>query len=257
MKHISSAHNDALKTLERLLGKPAERRRSGLLALEGLHLVDAYLRAGHTLDALYLREDALAHPEVVVLLGRIGTACDCATVSAPLLGKVSELSSPPEVVAVARIPQAMAVADPSCILLDDVQDPGNLGTLLRTAAAADVRSVYLSRGCADVWAGKTLRAGMGAQFALAIHERADLPAVLSAFDGRRLVTHLSGSVPLWQLDLRGPCAFVFGNEGAGVSGAVLAEAGDRVRIPMPGEAESLNVAAAAAICLFERVRQRG
>lgn len=257
MKHISSAHNDALKTLERLLGKPAERRRSGQLVLEGLHLVDAYLRAGHTLDSLYLREDALAHPEVVALLGRVGAACDCATVSTQLLGKVSELTTPPEVVAVARIPQPMAVTDPSCILLDDVQDPGNLGTLLRTAAAANVRSVFLSRGCADVWAGKTLRAGMGAQFALAIHERADLPAVLSAFDGRRLVTHLSGSVPLWQLDLRGPCAFVFGNEGAGVSDAVLAEAGDRVRIPMPGEAESLNVAAAAAVCLFERVRQRG
>ena len=80
--------------------------------------------------------------------------------------------------------------------------------------------------------------------------------MLQAFSGRKVVTHLEGSVPLWSLDLTGDVAFVFGNEGAGVSAAVLDCAPDRVIIPMPGVAESLNVAAAAAICLFERVRQR-
>ncbi|MBP8814279.1 MAG: RNA methyltransferase [Laribacter sp.] len=255
MKYLTSAQNDTLKSLVRLASRPAERRKSGLLVLEGLHLVDAWLARQPRLEQLFVREDALAHPEVTALLARLSADTPVAVVPAALLGKASELASPAEVIALAPIPVPAPYHGGSVLLLDDVQDPGNLGTLLRTAAAADVRRVYLSAGCADVWSGKALRAGMGAQFALDLHERAALPAVLQAFAGRKVVTHLEGSVPLWSLDLTGDVAFVFGNEGAGVSAAVLDCALDRVIIPMPGVAESLNVAAAAAICLFERVRQ--
>ena len=102
---------------------------------------------------------------------------------------------------------------------------------------------------------QVLRAGMGAHFALNIHEQVDLCAELAGYEGRKLVTHLEGSTSLYTQDLRGPVAFVFGNEGAGVSAEALALADARVRIPMPGHAESLNVAMAATVCLFERVRQ--
>jgi TrmH family RNA methyltransferase len=129
--------------------------------------------------------------------------------------------------------------------------------MLRSAAAAGADTVYLSKGCADAWSPKALRGGMGAQFQLALIEHADLMAVGQAFAGKLIATSLAASDSLYDLDLTGPTAFVFGNEGAGLSEELLALASHRTRIPMPGQVESLNAAAAAAICLFERVRQLG
>jgi TrmH family RNA methyltransferase len=141
------------------------------------------------------------------------------------------------------------------LLLEDIQDPGNLGSMLRTAAAAGADTVYLSKGCTDAWSPKALRGGMGAQFQLALHEHADLITAARDFPGKVIATSLAAGDSLYALDLRGPSAFVFGNEGAGLSAELLAAASHRIRIPMPGQMESLNAAAAAAICLFERVRQ--
>ncbi|MBU3736497.1 MAG: RNA methyltransferase, partial [Methylobacterium sp.] len=101
---------------------------------------------------------------------------------------------------------------------------------------------------------KALRAGMGAHFRLAIVERADLPAVARSFHGQVLATCMDGE-PLYQCDMRGPLALMVGNEGAGLSDVLMAAATRRVTIPMPGGMESLNAAIAAAVCLFERVRQ--
>ena len=143
-----------------------------------------------------------------------------------------------------------------CVLLEAIQDPGNLGAMLRTAAAAGVDAVYLSKGCAEVWSPKALRAGMGAQFALALHEHADLTLIARELKSL-IATSLDAQQSLYDLDLSGPVAFVFGNEGAGLSPALLDTATHQVKIPMPGKVESLNVAAAAAVCLFECVRQRG
>ena len=117
-------------------------------------------------------------------------------------------------------------------------------------------AVYLSEGCADAWSPKALRGGQGAHFVLPIIERADLLQVIADFNGQTLATSLHGE-SLYALDLTQPVAFVIGNEGAGLSDALLAAAGQRVHIPMPGNVESLNAAAAAAVCLFERVRQVG
>lgn len=256
MKFIASPQNDTVKTLARLVDKPAERRRAGVVVLEGLHLLDACLDRHDDVRQVLVRDDALDHPEVAALLRRLPASCERLALAPAALKKLSSLASPPEIIAVAGLPPSRRPADPSCLLLEDVQDPGNLGTILRTAAAAGVFTVYLSAGCADVWSAKVLRAGMGAHFVLDIVENADLADVLGRFAGKRLVTHLAATQSLYQLELSGPCAFVFGNEGAGVSETLAALAQDKVLIPMPGEAESLNVAVAAAVCLFERVRQR-
>lgn len=257
MKEISSPHNDAVKRLARYMEHTRDRRRDGLLVLEGLHLLQAALAAGWGVEGVFFNRQALEHPEVQALLASLPEGCQPAVLSEGALGRISALSSAPELVALCRRPPARAAqAGRDWLLLEDIQDPGNLGTILRSAAAAGVRDVLLSRGCAEVYSPKVLRAGMGAHFALNLQENADLVAALQAYRGRKLVTHLEGSSSLYGVDLTGPVAFVMGNEGAGVSAGLLAEADCRVRIPMPGTAESLNVAMAATLCLFEQVRQR-
>ncbi|MGL6070230.1 TrmH family RNA methyltransferase [Craterilacuibacter sp.] len=255
-KFISSANNEDLKYLARLVQNARERRKSQLMVLEGIHLIEAALDAGHLPAVVFINEDAKADAEVTTLLARLPAKSECIYVARGVFAKVSALASAPEVLAICPRPQARpAGATASCVLLEDIQDPGNLGTILRSAAAADVREVFLSKGCVDVYSPKVLRSGMGAHFALSIHESADLAGELSTFPGRKLVTHLAGSTSLYGQDLSGAIALVMGNEGAGVSDALLALSDVRVRIPMPGHAESLNVAMAATICLFERVRQ--
>ena len=142
------------------------------------------------------------------------------------------------------------------MLLEDIQDPGNLGSMLRSAAAAGCDSVFLSQDCADAWSPKVLRAAMGGHFALRIYEQQDLPGVAKAFSGTLLATSLHATHSLYDCDLRGNVAFLIGNEGAGLSADLLGLATQKITIPMPGQVESLNAAAATAICLFEAVRQR-
>jgi TrmH family RNA methyltransferase len=131
---------------------------------------------------------------------------------------------------------------------------------LRSAAAAGFRQAVLSADCAQPWAPRTLRAGQGAHFLLEIHEAQHLPDFLGAYRGSTLVTALDGACDLYDealtATLRGPLAWVFGAEGRGVRAEVQAAAQQQVRIPMSGATESLNVAAAAAVCLFETLRRR-
>ena len=253
---ITSAKNPAIKALNRLLQQARERRKTGLIALEGIHLTQACLDAGGELHALYVRVDARQRPEVVAL-PQPRPDIEVFPVTAQVLAGLSELSSAPELLALARRPQPSAAApQTSRLLLEDIQDPGNLGTILRSAAAAGINQIFLSPGCADPWSVKTLRSAMGAHFTLAIHEQVDLVVELSTFAGQKVVTALREDArSLYDCDLTGPVALVFGNEGAGVSPQLLALADTPVIIPMPGQAESLNVAMAATVCLFERVRQ--
>jgi TrmH family RNA methyltransferase len=143
------------------------------------------------------------------------------------------------------------------VLLENIQDPGNLGSILRSAVAAGIAQVFLSRGSVFAWSPKVIRAGMGAHFFLSIFEDVDLAEAARAFSGCIVAMEPRATSSLYELHLKGPVAWVFGNEGAGLSESVGRLATHRVRIPMPGPAESLNVAAAAAICLFEQIRQQG
>ncbi|WP_252346216.1 RNA methyltransferase [Paludibacterium sp. B53371] len=255
IKVISSAQNDTLKQLVRLIEHARERRKQGLLVAEGIHLVQTALAAGVVCTQLFVNRQALGKAEVLALLQRLPAGVAVFELDEGLFARVTALTSAPELLAICQRPVPPVITGRSCLLLEDIQDPGNMGTILRSAAAAGVTEVFLSAGCVDVYAPKVLRAGMGAHFYLALHEQADLLSVLQQFDGVRLVTSLAGDRSLYQQDLSGNVAFVFGNEGAGVSADLHDAADARVRIPMPGYAESLNVAMAATLCLFERVRQ--
>lgn len=145
----------------------------------------------------------------------------------------------------------------SALLLEDVQDPGNIGTILRTAAAAGITHIYTSPGCAAAWAPKTLRAGMGAHFALTIYENCDLAALIDQSEIPVLATSLGASASIYDKDLSVETAWLLGNEGKGVSDTLLSLKVEKVIIPQNPKVESLNVAAATAVCLFEQARQRG
>ncbi len=141
-----------------------------------------------------------------------------------------------------------------CLLLEDLQDPGNVGSILRTAAAAGVAQVFMSRRCAFAWSPKVLRAGQGGHFHLEIFEDVDLVAWVHSYRGTTIATVAAGGEPLFKADFSAPVAIAIGNEGAGLSAELRAAATRRVTIPMPGNFESLNAGAAAAVCLFECVR---
>lgn len=257
VKTVSSRDNPHFKQLRKWATQGRARREAGVVLLDGLHLIEALLQSGGSIDELLVSESGAQKTEIHDWLARHPHFSGLMLPDA-LFGEIAATETPSGVMAVARLKEGSTgpVFDVDCILLDGVQDPGNVGTLLRTAAAAGVRQALLGPGCADAWAPKTLRAGQGAQFQLAIHEGCDLPGFLQTYRGTGVVTSLDATQSLYGAQLEGPLAWVFGSEGQGVSGPVQAAAKLVLRIPMPGETESLNVAAAAAICLFEVVRRR-
>lgn len=258
-KPIRSRDNPLVKRLKALAGSAGQRRALGQTLLDGPHLVAAALDAGCPLVELIVADSALMRPEIGHLLARAG-AVPAYCLPDTLFAQVSPVDSPAGILAVMALPDDSPCSRPlvgSAVVLDRVQDAGNLGTILRTAAAAGVQRVLLTPGCAQAWSPKVLRAGMGAHFGLSLVEQADAAAVLAGYTGHILATALGAGVSeLFDVDLRGPTVWLFGSEGQGLSGELAGLASRRVEIPMAAGVESLNVAAAAAVCLFEQVRQR-
>lgn len=255
MKTISSRDNPLYKELLGLANDRRARRQSGCALLDGPHLLQAGLEAGVAFRRLVFSETAAAG-ELANWCQRLPQALAC-VLPDTLFNALTPVETPVGVLAVIEIPSPpeSSVQDTCSVLLENIQDPGNLGALLRVAAAAGADAVHLSQGCAEAWSPKCLRGGQGAHFQLAIHEHADLPTLAGDFGAPVYAASLGGTDSLFDLDLRGRVGFAFGNEGAGLSPQLCAVARPFI-IPMPGRVESLNVATAAAVCLFERVRQR-
>lgn len=257
MKHLTSRDNPLFKELAKLAGSARQRKKAGLTLLDGTHLLAAYLDAGGKPLHVLVNAATEQGNEIAALLKKLH-GVPRAHLDEKLFAELSELKTPGGVLALIAQPQPEISAARShfALLLEGIQDPGNLGSLLRSAAAAGCDAAFLSEGCADAWSPKVLRAGMGGHFALNIHEAVDLPAVAADFGGAVLAASLAAGAALYDCDLRGKLAFALGNEGAGLSEAMLAAASRRIIVPMPGKIESLNVAAAGAVCLFEAARQR-
>jgi TrmH family RNA methyltransferase len=257
-KLIRSRDNARFKALHRLATSTRERRKAGMTLLDGMHLIAAYRASGGVPEQLILNESGAANAEVRRL-----AEGECAQgvllLADPLFGDIAQVATPTGIVAMIRTPKQgpLPTAIENCVMLESIQDAGNLGSILRSTGAAGISSVLLSPGCAFAWSPKVLRAGMGAHFSLDIYADVDLAAAVSRLEGKLICASSHARKSLYQADLRGPLAWVFGNEGSGVSAALEAAATEQVRVPMPGKTESLNVAAAAAACLFEQVRQRG
>ena len=257
MKFIRSRDNPFYKEITRLSGSARQRKKSRLTLLDGSHLLSAYLDSGNHPRHILLNTAASNDAEITGLLRR-ATDVPVTRLDEKLFSGLSDLKTPGGVIALIDLPQpAVAISDVVfALLLEDIQDPGNLGSMLRSAAAAGCDAVFLSSGCVDAWSPKVLRAAMGGHFALPICEQQDLPGVAKSFPGILLATCLKATHSLYDCDLRGKIAFLVGNEGAGLSAGLLKIATCEISIPMPGRAESLNAAVATAVCLFEAVRQR-
>ena len=257
MLRVTSRNNPRLKEAARLVASSRDRRKAGKCILEGEHLVDAYAQRHGAPEVLVVSEPFLQRPGARALAERF----DDRTLVVPekVFDAIAVLPAGVGMLAVVSAPREPAGPDDAfCLLLEAVQDPGNVGSMLRSAAAAGVKLVCLSRDCAFAWSPKVLRAGMGAHFALAIREDVDLPAWsrdYRARGGEVVATVPDRGDDLYRATLKRPLAIVIGNEGAGLSAALVAQASVRVRIPMPGRAQSINAAAAAAVVLFECVRR--
>jgi TrmH family RNA methyltransferase len=254
MKLIQSRDNVFFKSLKRLAESGRERRKTGQTLLDGLHLVEAYEAAFGPVETLILAESAQPGGEIA----EFAAGRETVVLADSLMRDLGLVDTPSGLLAVVKMPNPTVTVnrESDAILLDSVQDPGNVGTLLRTAAAAGIKQALLSPGCAAVWSPKVLRAGQGAHFALAIHEDVDLVGFVADYRGTTAVTTLDDAISLYEARWDGSLAWVFGAEGQGVRPELLAAAQLRIRIPMPGAVESLNVAAAAAICLFEALRRK-
>ena len=257
MKKIQSRDNAFYKSLVKLAGSSRARRQSSSTILDGIHLIQAYAASGQTAQALIFRDSNLETAEVRGLVGTYA-AEHTYVLADGLFDSVAQVATPTGIMALVSTPPPLPPPNRlgDAVLLEEIQDPGNLGSILRSAAAAGITEIFLSRKSIFAWSPKVLRAGMGAHFKLAIYEDINLPDLLVRRDGLALATDVAGGMSLFETKLRGPVSWIFGNEGAGVSPVLMQAADTRVHIPMPGRSESLNVAAAAAICLFEQTRQR-
>lgn len=272
---ISSSSNPKWRHLRELLESARERRRSGQTVLEGWHLLDAWLATGRPIRQLVIPQRTLQQlagvpasdgddiDESVEHSSPVQVAANAhwLILDDRLFGELDLLPSPSPVLAVVDIPQRALPArlgeGGDIIVLDRVQDPGNVGAILRTAAAAGVQTLLTTPGTAACWAPKVLRAGMGGHFVLDIVENV-APEALQALAAHLPLagTVLQGGQSLYGTDLRSPLAWVFGNEGEGIAPALQERLGLRLTIPQAAGVESLNVAASAAVCLFEQRRQR-
>ena len=251
---ITSRSNPLLAQLRRLARDGASYRRLGTVLLEGEHLCEAWLaRAGARVQHAIVDEAGWDEPR----LRRLAGAADAiAVVPSAVLASLGTLdSSAPIAFLVPTPPGATVAAVEPSLVLDRIQDPGNVGSLLRSAAAFGFTQAIALAGTAALWSPKVVRAGMGAHFGLRLVEGAD-HATLAALAIPLFGTSSHAAQRVDDVALPWPCAWAFGHEGQGIGAAIAARCAAVLAIAQPGGGESLNVAAAAAVCLYETARQR-
>jgi TrmH family RNA methyltransferase len=256
---ITSPANQHVKRIRSLAADRQERRRAQMLVLEGVRLVADALESGAALTlVLYAPEQLHLTPAGADLLPQIRRLPFSYEATPQVIAAAADTVHPQGVVALARWPRIPPGKPGLVLVIDAVQDPGNLGTLLRSAEAVEVAQVLCSVGTVDVYAPKVVRSAMGAHFRLAIEQDMSWDDI-----GERLapVDHIyaadpNARMPYYAADWRQPSALLVGNEAHGLSDAARRLATREITIPMRGRAESLNVAAAASVILFEALRQR-
>lgn len=258
---ITSVHNPRVQAVRRLQSQAKDRREEQAFVVEGVRLAEEALSAGWSAKLVFFTEQLDERGKAVVD-GFVAQGSPAEQVTDAVMNAVSRTETPQGLLVV--LTEQILTLPPTLdflLILDSVRDPGNLGTVLRTAAAALVHGVLLTPGCVDAWSGKVLRAGMGAHFRLPIQTLAwsEITRLLKTQPAKFKIflADAAGGESYTQADFRSPLALIVGGEavGAGTEALLLADA--KVHIPMPGGSESLNAGIAASILLFEVVRQRG
>lgn len=261
---ISSKDNPQVKALKRLIHQP--KRSDALMAVEGVHACQLMLKQtswAERIERVWVGSLALENAEVQDLLSAVAVkSIKTIELASAVFRDLSSLEQGVSLIFEVQRPQNTALPSAdwvgNVVVLDGIQDPGNMGSIIRSCAAAGVTEIWLSAQCVNPYSAKVLRAGVGAHFGLTIREQVDLiPAVerLKSNGVQVCATSSHTTQTIYAHDLRVPTAWLMGNEGAGLSADLLAQADVPLTIPMM-MGESLNVAAATAVCLFEMVRQQ-
>ncbi|MBO4337746.1 MAG: RNA methyltransferase [Lachnospiraceae bacterium] len=266
---ITNIRNNRIKEVTALLTKHKARQQSGLFVVEGIRMMSETPIS--LLKEVFVSESFSGRPEMSLMMQRFYAAADVPVnvVSDQAFSRLSDTLHPQGILAVAHQPSydMEAILDGKYnkenfngrfLVLESVQDPGNVGTMLRTAEAAGMDAVLLGRGCADIFNPKTIRSTMGSLFRQPFAYFDDMRALLDALGKRNIRTYaaaLDGSVEYTEADLGKGGAVFIGNEGAGLLPETAAGCDERIRIPMEGMTESLNAAVSAAILMYEMKRQ--
>lgn len=259
LKAISSRDNPLYKEWKHLATSSQARRKAGRTLLDGVHLCEAYLQQVGMPPICIVSETALLNSEVNVILQACGeNETQSIVLPDALFHALSQVEHGVDILFVIDTPDQIEPQrlTQSAVLLDKVQDPGNFGSIVRSAAAAGIKQVYCSAGTTFAWSPKVLRAGMGAHFLIEIFENVDLEALIKRADIPVIATSSHTEKRIYDLDLTQAVAWLFGHEGQGVAEHLLALSTHQATIPHLGAIESLNVAASSAVCFFEQVRQQ-
>lgn len=254
MEHLTSKDNSTVKQYRKLSSSRKEREQSGLFVMEGARLCADAAQSSIAVQILLITEDAMRYPEAELLMQK---AERCYTVSNDLARHISDTEHPQGIFTIAKLPQQQNALPQKgkFILLDDLQDPGNLGTILRTAEALGIDAVVLSAHCPDLYSPKVIRSTMGSAFRQNCIRVPDLAEAIQSWKNSGMqcfaATLTPAAMPLQKLPQSDFCGIVIGNEGNGVSQEVIAACSGEVYIPMQGSAESLNAAVAATLCMWE------
>jgi TrmH family RNA methyltransferase len=257
---INSAHNPRLQAVRKLQVQAKRRQEERAFVVEGVRLAEEALGAGWKAKQVFYTSQ-LDERGMALVSSSTSQGVAVEQVSEAVMKSVSQTETPQGLLVVLEMRTIPLPANPHFLLiLDGLRDPGNMGTILRSALAAGVQGVLLPPGSVDAWSPKVLRAGMGAHFRLPI-QALGWEAIRRTLEGEagKLKTWLADStegLPHTRVDLRSPLALIIGGEAAGAGSEAHSLAGQKLHIPMPGGSESLNAAVAASILLFEVVRQR-
>lgn len=259
---ITSSSNGKVKQVAQWQKKARERREAGIFLTEGFKLFQE--APEESIREVYLSEDALPRLEADAALRERLRRTGYETVSGEVFQKMSDTSTPQGILCVVRRPeytldQLLGTPAPLLVVLENLQDPGNLGTILRTGEGAGVTGVILGRETVDIYNPKTIRATMGSVFRvpfLCVENLRETVVSIRKRGIRTYAAHLSGQSCYDGFSFQGGTAFLIGNEGNGLSPEIAALADDLLRIPMEGKVESLNAAVATALLIYEAHRQR-
>ena len=252
---ITSSQNPKIKLVRALMGRAKERREAGAFVVEGVRLVEeAEIRDWRFKFALY--DSSLNERGSSLVEHLLSREVEVEEVSESLMNSLSDTETPQGILAVLALNQAPIPDSPDFVLIPDrIRDPGNLGTLLRTAAAAGVQAVFLPPETTDAFAPKVVRSGMGAHFRLPIQSM-KWEKIRRETDGLQVYLADMDGASCWETDLREPLALIVGSEAEGASEEARELATQKISIPMSGDVESLNAGVAGSVLMFEVVRQR-
>jgi TrmH family RNA methyltransferase len=254
---ITSNQNSKIKLVRALLGRVKERQEANAFVIEGVRLVEEALKSNWGFHfALY--DGSLNERGMSLIESLKSRGIDVEMVSGSLMNSLSETATPQGILAVLNDSRLPIPDFPNFILIpDQIRDPGNLGTLLRTAAAAGVQAVLLPPETMDAFAPKVVRSGMGAHFRLPIHSMtwAEIEQISKSANLQVYLADMNGQ-SCWETDLRQPLALIIGGEAEGASDEARKLAAQKISIPMQGRVESLNAGIAGSVLMFEVVRQR-